>query len=84
MNKRMWNEKICWDHFYEMVMKHVETQFWCEPTLYLIDAYGPHVNWPKVHVKTLEDYNVFVKIVPTNLTSLLQPFDVVVNLLILE
>jgi hypothetical protein len=75
----MWNERICWDYFYKTVYKRPETQFYREPTLYIIDSYGCHINWPINHARTLEQYNVFVKLIPKNLTSILQPLDVAVN-----
>jgi hypothetical protein len=67
----MWNERIYWDYFYKTVYKGLETRFYQELTFYIIDSYGCHMNWLINHARTLEQYNVFVKLILKNLTSIL-------------
>ncbi len=73
----MWNDDILLQFTKDVVMARMETAFLREPVLYIMDSYGVHIKLAES--KLLEKYNIFIIIVPPNLTNILQPLDVAIN-----
>jgi DDE superfamily endonuclease len=73
----MWNDDILLDFTKNVILSRQETAFYCDLDLYVIDSYGVHLNLAKS--KILEKHNVFVAIIPPNMTNILQPLDVAIN-----
>lgn len=73
----MFNEAIVRSYIDEIILSRPETALEQEKVLLLLDSYGSHIK-----VANSLDYEakgVFIRIIPANLTSYLQPLDVVVN-----
>ena len=75
----MWSWSIVEDYMKDVILNRPETTLNKEPTLIIIDSYASHLKLARDEDGLLEQSNIFVKIVPPNLTGLLQPLDVVVN-----
>jgi hypothetical protein len=73
----MWSCAILDDYMMNVILKRPESSLLKQPVLLIIDSFSPHVL--VANSKKFEKYNVFIIIVPPNLTNLLQPLDVVVN-----
>lgn len=73
----MWSSEILESYFKEIILKRPVTSMLHEPVLVLIDSYGPHIQL--ANSKKYEKHNVFIKLIPPNLTPILQPLDVAVN-----
>ena len=74
----MWNCDILDRLIKKVLLKKVQTVF-KEPVLILLDSYGTHVKYVNDFSAEYEKQNVFFKLVPKNMTGLLQPLDVAVN-----
>jgi hypothetical protein len=73
----MWNKEILLQYVRDSLCTKGETAFHREPILFIIDSYDCHVKLAES--KELERYNIYVILVPKNLTNILQPLDVAVN-----
>ncbi len=72
----MWNDDILRQFTKDVEMARMETAFLRELVLYIIDSYGVHI---KLAESKLLEYNIFIIIIPPNLTNILQPLDVAIN-----
>lgn len=73
----MWSSEILDDYVKEIILKRPASSMLREPVLLLMDSYGPHVKL--ANSKKYEKHKVYIKLIPPNLTPLLQPLDVAVN-----
>jgi hypothetical protein len=73
----MWSTNILEKYVEEILLKRPQTSLLKEPVLLIIDSYGPHINLAKS--KKLEKQNIFIELIPPNMTGILQPLDVAVN-----
>lgn len=73
----MWSQQTLDNYIKKIILTRPETNLLREPVLLIIDSYGPHIIM--ANSKKFEKWNVFIKIIPPNLTGILQPLDVVIN-----
>jgi DDE superfamily endonuclease len=73
----MWSKEILENYMLEVILKRPATSLLREPVLLIIDSYGPHI--ALAESQRYEKYNVFIRLVPPNMTGVLQPLDVAVN-----
>jgi Tc5 transposase DNA-binding domain/DDE superfamily endonuclease/CENP-B N-terminal DNA-binding domain len=73
----MWSKQILDSYMQEVILKRPATSLLREPVLLIIDSYGPHIELAES--RKYEKYNVFIRLVPPNMTGVLQPLDVAVN-----
>ena len=75
----MWNAEILDRLIRDVLLKKVSRTVFKEPVLIILDSYGTHVKYINENQSAFEKDNVFFKLIPKNLTGLLQPLDVAVN-----
>jgi hypothetical protein len=73
----MWSDVTINSWLDQILKRRVQTSFHREPVLLLLDAYGPHIKL--IESRVLEKLNIFLLMVPKNMTSILQPLDVAIN-----
>jgi len=78
-NTGMWNEEILKNFMNLTILNRPESTFYKEPTLILLDSYGTHIKYVRENYDKIVRRNIFLMLIPKNLTGLLQPEDVVLN-----
>lgn len=74
----MWNDAIL-TRVIKEILKKVQSLLFRQPVLILLDSYGTHKKHVEEKAAYYERMNVFFRIIPPNMTGLLQPLDVSVN-----
>lgn len=74
----MWNDAIL-SRVLDEVVKKVQSPIYRQPVLILIDSYGTHLKLVQQKGASYERKNVFIRVIPPNMTGLLQPLDVAIN-----
>lgn len=74
----MWNDAIL-TRVIEEVIKKVQNPINRLPVLILLDSYGTHIKHVQQKSRYYERMNVYFRIVPPNMTGMLQPLDVAIN-----
>lgn len=74
----MWNDDIL-VRVIEHIIKKVQTPIHRQPVLILLDSYATHKKHVEEKAAHYEKRNVFLRIIPPNMTGILQPLDVAVN-----
>jgi hypothetical protein len=77
-NTGMWNDAVL-TRVIETIIKKVQSPLLRQPVLILLDSYGTHKKHVEDKTRFYARMNVFLKLIPPNMTGLLQPLDVAVN-----